>query len=120
MSFEGQGIRADILIASVYKGHSLSYVNGLQTKEDGSHLDGVIDGIIRGERKRAKVKGEWTKVRKRKVVKTDSSIIVSIWIHHPVFLGCSRNALGDPDVRSIIARQVANAIAEKNPAETMM
>ena len=120
LSFEGQGIRADILIASDYKGTSLSYVNGLQTKEDGSHLDGVIDGIIRGERKRAKEKGEWTKVRKRKVVKTDSSIIVSIWILHPVFLGCSRNALGDPDVRSIIARQVANAIAEKNPAETMM
>lgn len=119
LSFEEQGIRADILFAGNYNGSSLSYVNGLQTKEGGSHLDGVIDGIIRGERKAAKAKGEWNKDRPRKEVKAHTAIIVSVWKLHPVFLGCSRNSLGDPDVRSIIANQVAKAIQEKGLAGTM-
>lgn len=97
-----------LIIDTPDQGHTLSYVNGLLTKDDGVHVDAVIDpvseyicGIVNDKKKKERGKNI-TKTH----IKNHVSFIVNARVSDPEYSSQSKTSLNAPKIKL--------AITEKN------
>ena len=96
-----------------------SFVNIIATPKGGTHLTGFEQGLLRTVRKQVEKQSRRLKVTSKdgRVEKDDVlaglTAIVTVRISEPQFEGQTKEVLGTPAVRSIVAKTVADAIEQK-------
>lgn len=108
-SFEEKGIRADVLIAVNTQPSVCSYVNGEKTPEGGSHVEGLIDGIIAAAAGREN-DNEFDAGVFRKALIRNKCMIISAWIPNAVWCGPIKSKLNVKSARGIIAENVTKKL----------
>ncbi len=112
-----------------------SFVNIIATPKGGTHMTGFEQGLLRTVRKQVEKQSRRLKVTAKdgRVEKDDVlaglTAIVTVRISEPQFEGQTKEILGTPAVRSIVAKTVADAIelkltstkrAEKQEAQAVL
>lgn len=109
-SFEENGVRADVLIGAGGEPRTYSYVNGEITREGGSHVEGLIDGIIAAAVVIRKDDDEFNRRLFRKILKQRTCMIISAWIPNAAWCGPIKSKLDVKSARKIIAKNVTEKL----------
>lgn len=91
-----------------------SYVNDYYTHENGSHVDGLLKGLTNGVMKYFQ-KHHLTNAYKisEKGMKENLIAAVNIRMDAPIFSGCVRNKLANPEIIEPIASYIATILFDK-------
>ena len=91
-----------------------SFVNDYYTHENGSHIDGMLKGLTYGVMKYFQ-KYDLTKKYKisEKGIRENLVGILNIRLNEPIFSGCVKNKLANPEVIEPIADYVADLLFNK-------
>lgn len=109
-SFEENGIRADVLIGVSGEPRTYSYVNGEITREGGSHVEGLIDGIVNAAVVARKDDDKFDARLFRKALKRNNCMIISAWIPNAAWCGPIKSKLDVKSARKIIAKNVTEKV----------
>lgn len=91
-----------------------SYVNDYHTSENGSHIDGLLKGLTYGVMKYFQKHDLIQKYKiSEKGMKENLVAAMNIKINAPVFSGCVKNKLANPEVIEPIANYVAELFFNK-------
>lgn len=108
---------------SGYQEHIYSYVNNINTREGGTHVNGFRLAVSREFKKYAEDNGLFRKL-KFSIASDDFreglTAIVSVKVPEPQFKGQTKGELGNSEVRGIVSRAVGDvlkAYLEENPKD---
>lgn len=104
LSFQeiAEGLTLQVACAqNSHPGFCISFVNGKQTLEHGSHVDAFWQGIAK-IRKKAGREWEW--------VKKYVSCVVSIQIEHPHYAGATKDKLDNPEIVPILSKMIESRL----------
>lgn len=95
-----------------------SFVNDYYTHENGSHIDGLLKGLTYGVMKHFQ-KYDLTEKYKisEKGIRENLVGIINIRMDAPVFSGCVKNKLANPEIIEPIAKYVSELLFEKIEAD---
>lgn len=95
-----------------------SYVNDCHTSENGTHVDGLLQGMGNGILKYLEKNGLTTDCQiTEQGIREHLIAIVNIRMEAPVFSGCTKNKLANPEVTEPIASYVAELLFRKMEAD---
>jgi len=99
---------------SVDSSYLKSYVNDFRTSENGTHIDGLLKGLTYGVMKYFQ-KNELVDKYKisEKGMKENLVAAMNIKLNAPVFSGCVKNKLANPEIIEPIANYVAELLFKK-------
>lgn len=94
-----------------------SFVNIIATPKGGTHVTGFEQGLVKTVRKAVDANARRLKVGKDKLEKDDVlaglTAVVTVALAEPQFEGQTKEVLGTPAVRAIVARTVENHLNER-------
>jgi len=91
-----------------------SYVNNFYTSEDGTHVEGLMNGLTFGIMKHFQ---KYKLVDKYKIsekgVKENLIAAIHVKLENPMFSGCVKNKLANPDIIEPIANKISTLLFKK-------
>ncbi|MEE9439783.1 MAG: DNA topoisomerase (ATP-hydrolyzing) subunit B [Saprospiraceae bacterium] len=99
-----------------YQEHIHSYVNNINTREGGTHVNGFRRAITREFKKYADENGMFDKLAKQKISITGEDFregltaIVSVKVPEPQFKGQTKGELGNSEVTAIVSQKVGEVL----------
>ncbi len=99
-----------------YQEHIHSYVNNINTREGGTHVNGFRRAITREFKKYAEENGLFAKLEKQKIsisgedFREGLTAIVSVKVPEPQFKGQTKGELGNSEVTSIVSQKVGEVL----------
>ena len=112
-SRDGVGVEVALgWYADQYRENLIGYVNGIKTKDGGTHIDGVktsltkvINNFIKKNPQLAKRGGSTGGVAETlggDFIREGLTCIVSVKVPNPEFEGQTKNRLGNPEIRTLV------------------
>jgi len=107
-----------------YKEHIFSFVNNINTREGGTHVNGFRRAVAREFKKYADDNGLLKKLEKQKIsissedFREGLTAIVSVKVPEPQFKGQTKGELGNSEVTAIVSQRVGDVLKyylEENP-----
>lgn len=96
-----------------YKEHILSFVNNINTREGGTHVNGFRRAITRVFTQYAKDNGLFSKIKfeiSGEDFREGLTAIISIKVPEPQFKGQTKGELGNSEVTGIVSRQMGDVL----------
>ena len=91
-----------------------SYVNNYYTSEDGTHVEGLLNGLTFGVMKHFQ---KYDLVNKYKIsekgIRENLIAAIHIKLENPMFSGCVKNKLANPDIIEPIANRISDILFKK-------
>jgi len=109
-----------------YKEHIFSFVNNINTREGGTHVNGFRRAVAREFKKYADDNGLLKKLEKQKIsissedFREGLTAIVSVKVPEPQFKGQTKGELGNSEVTAIVSQRVGDVLKyylEENPGQ---